>query len=271
MESADLQVARELRVGIAEEVGAYGRQRNRQGFELRAAAKKLAEMLGVARGSRMRVPETILGPRAMLEHTKSLPGRLHNGNDSINSNGGNARKMELLQLRRRPCNRIQVVVGDGHEVGVAEDLEPPQLAKVDRLERLQVKLIVLVFGLLLGRVDREKLQGAQWLAATSQQCSPGLGVHVTDRGPRERDRGKVSAVLQRFKDESVRFGGVEAVEPHAPDLGSNRRVLGEGFDGVLERREGVPVDSSARWPIDHLVQPVAFTAVGEFGPSLLEG
>lgn len=44
--------------------------------------------------------------------------------------------MELLELSGSASNSEQVIVGDGHEGCVAENLQAAQLAKVDRLEGL---------------------------------------------------------------------------------------------------------------------------------------
>ena len=61
-------------------------------------------------------------------------------------------------MRGSASDGVQIGVGDGHEGGVTKDLQPSQLAKVDRLEWLQVHLIVLVRSLLGGRIDALELQ-----------------------------------------------------------------------------------------------------------------
>jgi hypothetical protein len=177
-------------------------------------------MLTVAWRSGVRVPEAVLGAWAVLKNPEGVAGRLNNSHDAINGDAGNASHVEFLQLGCSAGDGKQVTVGDGHEARVAKDLEPSQLTKVDRLQRLQIDLVLLLRSLLRRRVDALELQRLQRLAIACEQGSPRLGIQVSNSGPRNRKRGEVLAVLQRVEYHTVRFGRVETVEPHALDLGS---------------------------------------------------
>lgn len=60
VQSTYLQVACKLGIVVGEEMGAHGRKRDGQSLKLWAVPESVAEMLAVARRSRMRVPEAIL-------------------------------------------------------------------------------------------------------------------------------------------------------------------------------------------------------------------
>lgn len=91
---------------------------------------------------------------------------------------------------------------------------------------------------------------------------------MTDGGPRKRHRGEVRAVSERLKDHTVGLSSIEAIEPHAPNLSSNARKLGEGLNGLPQRGERVAVDGGTGRLVDQFVQVVVLAAAGQFGPSL---
>jgi len=204
----------------------------------------------------------------VLEDPERLPRCLDNGHDTIDGDGGVAGQVELLQLSGRAGDGEKIIVGDGHEASVAKDLQPPQLAEVYRLQWLQINDVILVCCLLRSRVDTLKFQRLEGLAGAGEHSPPCIGVHVTDGGPWKRERCDVGAVLERLEYQTVSLGGVEAVHPHALDLGSHLWVVVADAHSPLERGEGVAVDSCASWTVNELVQRVALSPVGKFGPSL---
>jgi hypothetical protein len=84
----------------------------------------------------------------VLKDPERLARCLHNSHDAIDGDGGIAGQVELFELSGRASNRKEVVVSDGHEGSIAEDLQASQLAEVDRLQRLQIHEVILVCGLL---------------------------------------------------------------------------------------------------------------------------
>ena len=270
VQGAHLQVARELCILVGKKVCAHRWKGDGQSLQLGAVAECVAEVLAVTWGSRMRVPEAILRPRAVLKNAQCLARCLDNSHDAVDGNGGVAGQVELLKLGGGASNGEQVVVGNRHEVGVAKDLQSSQLAEVDRLQRLEIDEVVLVCGLLRRGVDTLELQGLEWLAGTGQDGSPGLGVHVPDGGPWKGKRGDVVAVLERLKHQAISLGGVEAVDPHALDLGSHLWVVVADAHSPLEGGKRVTVDGRASQAMNELVERVALSSVGEFCPSLYQ-
>lgn len=84
MQGTNLQITRKLGVLVGEEVGAHRWEGDGQCLQLWAVAEGIAEMLTVAWGTRMRVPEAILGPRAVLQNAECLARSLDNRHDTIN-------------------------------------------------------------------------------------------------------------------------------------------------------------------------------------------
>ena len=72
----------------------------------------------------------------MLQNAECLARSLDNRHNTINGDGRVAGQVELLELSGSASNGEQVIVGDGHERCVAENLQTAQLAKVDRLKGL---------------------------------------------------------------------------------------------------------------------------------------
>lgn len=204
----------------------------------------------------------------MLKDPECLARCLDNSHDTINGDGRVAGQVELLQLSGRASDGEKIIIGDGHEASVAKDLQSPQQAEVYRLQWLQINEVIFVCCLLRSRVDALEFQRLEWFAGAGEHSAPGLGIHVTDGGPWKRERGDVGAVLERLEYQTVGLGGVEAVHPHALDLGGHLWVVVADAHSPLEGGEGVAVYSCASWTVNELVQRVALSPVGEFGPSL---
>lgn len=86
--------------------------------------------------------------------------------------------------------------------------------------------------------------------------------------PRNGKRSKVNAVPQAIENHAVGLGGIEAMDPHALDLGSDLGVVVANLDCPLEGGEWVTVHSRTSWTVNELVKRVAFSPIGEFSPSL---
>lgn len=91
---------------------------------------------------------------------------------------------------------------------------------------------------------------------------------MPNSGPRNRKGGKVNTVRQAVENKAVGLGGVEAMDPHALDLGSYLGVVVANLDCPLKGSEWVTVHSRTSWTVNELVKRVAFSPIGELSPSL---
>jgi hypothetical protein len=204
----------------------------------------------------------------VLKNPERLTRCFYNSHDAVNGDRRVTGKVKLIKLCRSARDRVEVGVGDRHEICVAEDLQAPQLTKVGRLERFKIDQVILVCSLLRRGIDTLQLQRCERLSTACQHGAPCLCIQVSNRGPWNRERCKVRAFCERLKDKTICRSGVETMDPHAPDLVRNLGVVVADAHGSLERGEGVAVDSGAGWAVNELVQGIAFASVRELSPPL---
>lgn len=153
--------------------------------------------------------------------------------------------MELLQAGGGRSDGEQVVVDDGHEGAVAEQLQSLHVAEVDAgiLEGVEVGAVLGILHLDVLQVDGHELEREQRvLTAVPQQTHPVVGGEVAQDGPWEAHGDEVGAGVQHAGEVGRGLKAVEPVDPQALDAGRQQRVALEELLGLLEGGERVAVD-----------------------------
>jgi hypothetical protein len=207
-------------IGVGEEVRACRGEGYCNVLEARGLRKEVANVKVLLLGSAARRLESVLLKRNELEELESL---LRGGDESSNSlggNGGNVGDKNLLEVGGGLCHKDKVVIGNGLEVGVSENL---QTAKVAEIETGAKDLgVATALGHLTNLVlegNSQKLERGQTLE--SEHVVPVAITSVSKNSPRKSDGSDVLAVLQNVEDVS---DGVETVDTIKPKLAN---VLGE--------------------------------------------
>lgn len=258
-ECPDLTVTGPADFRVGEEGRAHGRNGNGKGGKTRAIGQDFAEVLVRGRRAWVRVEEAGVATGRVLKNAERVLGGLDNGHDAINADGVQAGHVELFEARCGACDVVEVLVVDGLEVGVADELELLEPAEVNQIgfEGALVHVVGRFVFLLTLEVDGLKFKVLERLwVINPQDLSPLASVEMADQGPWNAQRGEVRGAIQGSGDLRIGVKHIEAVEPHAADLLGNVRVLVHQLHNLAKRTEGVSVHSCARGLVNEFVRSV---------------
>lgn len=156
------------------------------------------------------------------------------GGNALDGDGVDVCDEDFAEVCCRVRELEEVVVVDGHDVGVAKELEAAEVAEGEGGVGEDVVVeegggMVCDFGF---KADSEELEGGE--AGEGGELVPVGGGAVAEGGPGDGDGADVGAVLEDAEDVVYGVVAVDAVEPNAADVASDRGVVvkeaGRGAD-----------------------------------------